>query len=94
MNGTTFNLQMFGDNDTVTSSRDLQIEWGFYDGDTRKTTLPNPRANLDSDAIITVSTMAETQNIIIGDKAGASSTGINSAIIVESTKTKLDLTNN
>lgn len=93
MTYTTFNLQMFGDNDTVTSSTDLQIEWGFYDGDTRKTTLPNPRSNLDSDAIVAVSTMAETQNIIIGDKAGASSTGINSAIIVEQTKTKLDLTN-
>lgn len=93
MNYTTFNLQMFGTNDTMTSSRNLQIEWGFADGDTRRTTLPNPRNDLTSDTIITVSTLAETQNIIIGDKAGASSAGINSAVIVEQTKTKLDLTN-
>ncbi len=93
MNNTTFNLQMFGDNDTITSSNDLQIEFGFVDGDTRTVKLPNPKPNLDSATFVGLSSWMTTKNIIIGDKAGASSTGINSAVFIESTKTKLDLTN-
>lgn len=91
MNYTTFNLQMFGDNDTVTSGSDLQIEFGFADGDTRTVKLPNPKTNLDSATFVGLSSWMTTKNIIIGDKAGASSTGINSAVIIEQTKTKLDL---
>lgn len=91
MDNTTFNLQMFGTNDTITSSRDLNIELGFVDGDTRTIKIANPQNNLESSTFAGLSTWIETENILIGDKMGASSSGINSALIVESAKTKLDI---
>ena len=84
-----FDIQKFAD--TVTSSTNLKIEWGFEDGDTRTFSLPNPIDEISSSDVATLNTWVATNQPIIGDKSGSSSTGINSAIKVEQTKTKLDI---
>lgn len=84
-----FDIQKFAD--TVTSSTNLKIEWGFEDGDTRTFNLPNPIDEISSSDVAALNTWVATNQPIVGDKSGSSSTGINSAIKVESTKTKLDI---
>ena len=86
-----FNIQLFGDNDTVTSSREGKFNFGFEDGDTRLITVPNPKINLTAEQINDVSQFAVTNNILIGDRAGASTTGIFEAYYEEVTKRQLDL---
>lgn len=46
-----FNLQMFGSNDTVTSTNALQVEFGFSDEDTRIVTLQNARADIEASEV-------------------------------------------
>lgn len=81
-----------GVNDTITSSRYLQMEFGFTDGDYRTQKLPDPKNNLTSAEVSAVDTWIAANQPIIGDKYGASTTGINSASIVEVTRRKFDLT--
>lgn len=87
-----FNLQMFGSNDTITSSNTVDIIAGFVDGDTRTFKVPNPRQDIAAGEIEELSGWMSDTSVIVGDRTGASSTGINSATLVETTKTKLDLT--
>lgn len=87
-----FDIQRFGDNDTITSANELSIIGGFNDGDTRTFKLKNPRTDIADTDIALVSSYIENNNLLIGDKAEGTSTGINSATIIETTKTKLDLT--
>lgn len=77
--------------DTVTSSNYLQIEFGFNDGDSRKQNIPSPKSDIAESDVAALNTWISSKNIVIGDKYGASTTGINSATIIEQTKTKLDL---
>lgn len=86
-----FNIQMFGDNDTVTSSREGKLLVKFYDGDTRTLTLDNPKSNLTATNVNNLVTFMTTNQPIIGDKAGASVTGAESFKIIEKTDVKLDL---
>lgn len=86
-----FDVQRFGDNDTVTSSYELQLVYKFADGDTRTTTLPNPRANLSSDAVITASNTLNQTQAFLGDKNDGAFDEIASAVIVSKTRRKLDL---
>ena len=78
--------------DTIKSSNELKMEFGFYDGDTRTVTLDNPKPNLTATDIKAVGTLAKNSNPIIGDKGGARVVGINTAKIVEKTDYNLDLT--
>ena len=87
-----FDVQRFGDNDTVTSSYELQLVYKFTDGDTRTTTLPNPRTNLSSDAVITASNTLNQTQAFLGDKNDGAFDEIASAVIVSKTRRKLDLT--
>ena len=88
-----FNLQMFGDNDTITSSREGKLVVKFYDGDDRTVTIDNPKTNLTASQVkAVVDYMIENQPLI-GDKAGASITGAGDTFkIIEKTERKLDLT--
>ncbi len=86
-----FNLQRFGSNDTVTSGSNLQFNFGFVDGDTRTVNYPNPRPDLTDNDISTFDTYIINGQYLVGDKFGASSTGINTATIIEYTRVKLDL---
>lgn len=85
-----FNIQQFAD--TITSSSNLKFEWGFEDGDTRTFNLPNPKSSVVANDIATLNTWIATNQPIVGDKSGSSTTGINSAIRVEQSKNKLDIT--
>lgn len=89
-----FNLQMFGTNDTMTSSDDVEIQFAFVDGDDRTTKLRNANTNTFTAAnVATLSAWVETNQPIVGDKSGtSSSTGIAKAYRVEQTVIKLDLT--
>lgn len=87
-----FNLQLFGTNDTLTSSKELKLTYAFADGDTRITNLPNPRTNLTATNIQSTAEVLATTQAFVGDKNSAAFTGITSAVIVEQTKRKLDLT--
>lgn len=86
-----FDIQRFGYNDTVTSAQTLQIEFGFEDEDTRSINVPNPKEEITSEEVGALSYWIEGANIVIGDKTGAASSGINAATRVTKTTTKLDL---
>lgn len=77
--------------DTIKGSNELKLVFGFYDNDTRTVTIENPKSNLTAANIKAVGTLAKNTNPIIGDKGGAHVVGINSAKIVEKTRTQLDL---
>lgn len=82
-----------GMQDTVTSAEYWQIEFGFTDGDYRSVKLPNPSPMVSTEAKVRIlDTWVIENQPIIGDKFGASTTGVNSALIVDSTRIKLDLT--
>lgn len=86
-----FDVQLFGDNDTLTSSREGKFNFGFTDGDSRIITLPNVKTNLGETDVTTLNTWIEENQPIIGDKTGASTTGIFDAYYLETTKRTLDL---
>ena len=83
---------MFGNNDTVTSSRDVKLGFGFEDGDTRTVSLPNSRTNLTDSELQELSAWVNENKPVIGDRAGASTTGIFEAYTQTTTKRQLDLT--
>ena len=69
----------------------LKIKLGFSDGDTRTINLDNPRNDLQASEIYSLSNFIKENNLLLGDKYGADSSGILTADIVESTKTILDI---
>lgn len=77
--------------DKVKSTYILKIKLGFADGDTRIINLDNPRNDLTAEDVYTVSEFIKNNNLLLGDKSGADSSGILTADIVESTKTTLDI---
>ena len=87
-----FNLQMFGDNDTITSSREGKLVVEFYDGDNRTVTIDNPKTNATAAQVNAVVDWMKVNQPIVGDKTGASLTGASSYKIIEKTERKLDLT--
>lgn len=84
-----FNIQMFAD--TVTSSSDLKVGLQFADADTRLITIPNPKATLTNTDITTAFSSIITNNIFVGDKAGAAVTGLYTAYKDQTVRTKLDI---
>ena len=84
-----FDIQKFAD--TVTSATNLKVEWGFDDGDTRIFNLPEPRNDITDSDVAALNTWVAANQPIVGDKYGSSTTGINSAIKVDTTRTKIDL---
>lgn len=57
--------------DSVTTSYSLVIDNIFVDGDTRAITLKNPKEEITSSEITALNAYMQTNNIIIGDKTGA-----------------------
>jgi len=86
-----FNLQRFGSNDTITSSREGKLVVEFYDSDNRTVTFDNPRSDLTAADVNAVVNYMKTNQPVIGDKTGASIVGASSYKTVEKTSTKLDL---
>ncbi len=77
--------------DTIKSSSELKLVWGFYDDDDRTLSLQNPRADLTASEVKVVSALAVSSQPIIGDKAGAAVVGLKSANKKTKIVKKLDL---
>lgn len=69
----------------------LQLVAEFTDGDDRTITVDNPKATLTAAEINAVSAYAKTNNILIGDKAGADFSRFKSAKKIAQTTKYLDL---
>lgn len=88
-----FDIQRFGDNDIVTSSREGNLLVKFYDGDTRTLKIDNPKSDLNATVLnnFVTNILVATQPVV-GDKTGASIVGAEYFKIIEKTDRKLDLT--
>lgn len=80
--------------DTISGSSELKVGLKFDDADTRIITVPNPANNLTKATIENAFSDTVSQNIFIGDKAGASLTGLYTAYKDDTTRTKLDISGN
>lgn len=77
--------------DVVKTETTLKIDNIFVDGDTRSFTLKNPRANLTASDITSLNVFMQTNNIIIGDKAGGTFGKIKTATIIQKQDVTLDI---
>lgn len=77
--------------DTVTSSRELKLDYRFTDLDTRTTSIPDPIDNITKTDIQTLSGVLAQTQAFVGDKNNAPFETITSAKVVEQTRTQLDL---
>lgn len=75
--------------DTVTTTRELKIELGFADGDTRTIKLPNPITTITQEQLKQAAT--GVKNLFIGDKAGAAFTEFVKVDRVTTQTTTIDL---
>ena len=91
-----FELQLFGANDTITATSEVELKFAFDDGDDRTTKLKNANeVTFIASNVATLSAWIEENQPIVGDKSGTSSTtGIVYAYRVEQNVIKYDLTNN
>jgi len=88
-----FDIQRFGDNDIVTSSREGNLLVKFYDGDTRTLKIDNPKSDLNATVLNNfVSNILVATQPVVGDKTGASIVSAEYFKIIEKTDRKLDLT--
>lgn len=87
--------------DKITQSKDLEINFGFIDEDTRKLKVPNALdpSNYTTSTFTELEaamyvTIGETRYpLIVGDRTGAEFTGILTADVVTSQKVDFDLIN-
>jgi len=77
--------------DTMSSSRELKLEYRFQDLDTRTTSIPDPINNIGKTEIQTLAGVLANTQAFVGDKNNAPFETITSAKIVEQTRTQLDL---
>lgn len=77
--------------DIQTTTKELVIENYFVDGDTRTTTLKNPKQNIASSDIQSLQSFCQINQPIIGDKTGAAFGRIQKATVKTTQKLKLDL---
>lgn len=77
--------------DTVSYSTELKIESLFVDGDTRTTSVKNPKANISQSDIAALNTFMQTNNILVGDKYGGRFGRIDTASVVNKSTVNLDL---
>lgn len=77
--------------DTIKTASEVKYNFNFFDGDTRLVTMDNPRSDLTASDVKQLGAWAKINNPIIGDKGGASCTGIGEAYTVKKTTTNLDL---
>lgn len=77
--------------DTVAYSNELKMEALFVDGDTRTFSVKNPKANIAQSDIVSLNTMMQTNNILVGDKYGGRFGRLTSASKVNKITVTLDL---
>ena len=78
--------------DTIKTAYNLVIETAFVDGDTRAITIKNPREDISASEISELNSYMQENNIIIGDKDGATFGRIKKATRRATTTTYLDIT--
>lgn len=57
--------------DTMTTTKTLEIDTYFVDGDTRRITLKNPKPSITESQISALNEMIQADNLLIGDRNGA-----------------------
>ncbi len=77
--------------DTIKTAYNLVIETAFVDGDTRTITIKNPREDISASEIAELNSYMQENNIIIGDKDGATFGRIKKAMRRATTTTYLDI---
>ena len=78
--------------DTVKSTSALQLEFSFSDGDTRTVSIDEPKTSINLGATAAqIGSYVKEHNILLGDKTGANSKGLQNARLVNQTTTKLDI---
>lgn len=84
-----FDIQRFAD--TVTSEQVLNIKTVFTDDDNRTITVPNARNDISSAEIADLEEWIVATNILLGDKALADVSGVESAVLVATSRIKIDI---
>ena len=78
--------------DKTTTTTTLNILAGFADGDDRTILIDNPNTAINlGNAVHSLGSYAQANQIILGDKAGSAFTSFKTAKLVTKTKTVLDL---
>lgn len=77
--------------DLQTQSTELVLDFLFVDEDTRLQKLKNPKSNLNRSDIEELNAWLQANNVVVGDKNGATFARIKSALRRTTTKTELDL---
>lgn len=77
--------------DKITQTSTLKLGSYFSDGDTRTIDIPDPIDNITAAQINAVGTVAQTTQVLIGDKGGANFVRFQTAKKITTTRTELDL---
>lgn len=77
--------------DTTNTTTELKLDYLFVDEDTRVQKIKNPKESLTKQDIEELNAWIQANNIIVGDKNGATFARIKKATRVTQTKTSLDL---
>ena len=77
--------------DTIKPSEELSIDCYFVDGDTRNFKIANPKSSITSAEIESLNTFMQANNILVGDKAGATFGRITKATRITKAETTLDI---
>ena len=78
--------------DKITQTKTLQMVAGFVDGDDRTINLDNPNTAINLAAgVVNLGNYCKTNQVIIGDKAGAAFKEFKSAKVIDKKVTKFDL---
>lgn len=77
--------------DITTQDSTLVFEFMFVDGDTRTQKLKNPKGNITEQQIADLNTYIQANNLVIGDKGGATFGKISRVTKRDETVTKLDI---
>lgn len=77
--------------DVMTAFNELKFEYQFVDGDTRIQTIKNPKETITTEQIQELNSYIQANNLLVGDKNGATFGKIRTVTKVSGTTTKLDL---
>ncbi len=77
--------------DIVTQDSTLVFDFMFVDGDTRTQKLKNPKATITAQEIEELNAFIQANNLVIGDKGGATFGKIAKVVKRNETITKLDI---
>ena len=77
--------------DTSTNTTEIKLDFLFVDEDTRIQKVKNPKNNLSKANIEELNAWLQANNVVVGDKTGATFARVRKAVVVNTTKTELDL---